>query len=77
MMLVINSFRKDLASTNILDITSALTCMSWLINAETIPAVIEVVKARITHPSELVRKKVVMVIHRCLQRMPEIISEVC
>jgi vesicle coat complex subunit len=50
--------------------------MAWLLSAETVPAVVDVVKTKITHHHEIVRKKCVMVIHRCIQRMPEIASEV-
>eukprot|EP01122_Echinamoeba_exundans_P013933 TRINITY_DN6190_c0_g1_i1.p1 TRINITY_DN6190_c0_g1~~TRINITY_DN6190_c0_g1_i1.p1 ORF type:complete len:1271 (+),score=303.12 TRINITY_DN6190_c0_g1_i1:34-3813(+) len=76
MMLLINSFRRDLDSTNILEVCSALSAMSMLISSETVPAVVEVVKKLVSHQSELVRKKAVMVIHRCIQRSPEVAHEV-
>jgi hypothetical protein len=50
--------------------------MSWLLNGETVPAVVDVVRAKISHHHELIRKKCVMVLHRCIQKMPEIASEV-
>lgn len=68
MVLLVNSFRRDLESNNILEICAALSCMSMLLNSETIPGVLEVVQKLITHPNELVRKKSVTVIHRCLQK---------
>eukprot|EP01102_Stenamoeba_stenopodia_P016901 TRINITY_DN5972_c0_g1_i1.p1 TRINITY_DN5972_c0_g1~~TRINITY_DN5972_c0_g1_i1.p1 ORF type:complete len:1192 (-),score=301.43 TRINITY_DN5972_c0_g1_i1:58-3633(-) len=76
MMLLINSFRRDLESPNYIDTCSALTAMCFLLNAEAVPALLPVIVDRLLeHPRELVRKKAVMVLQRILSRSPESVGE--
>jgi len=68
-MLITNSFRRDLESTNHLEVCCALTAMVDLLTVETIPALFEPLTALISRPTSkaIVRKKVVHVLHRCLE----------
>lgn len=69
-LLLINTIQRDLKSDNFLAVTAALDAICKLINPETIPAVLPPVLDLAKHPSENVRKKAAMVLHRFLVRVP-------
>eukprot|EP00300_Choanocystis_sp_HF-7_P043308 c9888_g1_i1.p1 GENE.c9888_g1_i1~~c9888_g1_i1.p1 ORF type:complete len:1198 (+),score=305.45 c9888_g1_i1:40-3594(+) len=69
-ILLINTIRKDLQSSNWVEVCAALTCVCKLINKETIPAVLPLVVQCLSHSSEFVRKKAVMAMHRFFLQDP-------
>jgi AP-4 complex subunit epsilon-1 len=68
LLLLLNSVRKDLDSTNILEVAAAMSCMTWLLNKDTVHAILPLVIDKTKSTNELVRKKAVILIHRCLQK---------
>lgn len=64
MLLLINTLQRDLRSSNWLETCSALTVLCKLINAEMIPAVQNLVEAKLSDPKDAVRKKAVMALHK-------------
>ena len=56
--LLVNTFRRDLKSSNHMEVCAALIAVTKLVNAETLPALLEPVAALLEHPQENVRKKV-------------------
>ena len=58
MVLLINTLQRDLRSTNVVEICTALTTISRVMNAEMIPAILPLVEEKCTHAREIVRKKV-------------------
>jgi AP-4 complex subunit epsilon-1 len=62
--LLVNTMRRDLKSTNHLEVCAALIAVSKLVNAEIMPAIIECVAELLDHTHEVVRKKAVMTLHR-------------
>ena len=58
MVLLINTLQRDLRSTNVVEICTALTTVSRVMNAEMIPAILPLVEEKCTHAREIVRKKV-------------------
>ncbi|GAQ89669.1 Adaptin family protein [Klebsormidium nitens] len=73
-ILIVNTIQQDLKSDNYLVVCAALTAVCKLINAETIPAVLNQVAELLHHPKELVRRKAVMALHRFYQRSPSTVS---
>ena len=69
--LMINTMRRDLASSNCVEICAALIAICKLINAEVLPALQEPVTLLLDHSLEAVRKKAVMVLHRFYALQPE------
>eukprot|EP01125_Pyxidicula_operculata_P002378 TRINITY_DN12256_c0_g1_i1.p1 TRINITY_DN12256_c0_g1~~TRINITY_DN12256_c0_g1_i1.p1 ORF type:complete len:1205 (-),score=382.26 TRINITY_DN12256_c0_g1_i1:22-3636(-) len=65
--LCVNSFRRDLESTNNAEIDMALTAMTYLLNDEAIPAILNLVLNAMTHSESSVRKKAVLVAKKILQ----------
>lgn len=68
LLLLLNSVRKDLDSTNILEVSAALSCMSWLLNRDTVYAILPLIIEKTKSQNELVRKKAVILLLRCLQK---------
>lgn len=68
LLLLLNSVRKDLDSSNILEVSAALSCMSWLLNRDTVSAILPLIIDASKSPNELVRKKAVILLLRCLQK---------
>ena len=58
MVLLINTLQRDLRSTNVVEICTALTTVSRVMNAEMIPAILPLVEEKCSHGREIVRKKV-------------------
>jgi len=74
MLLLINTLQQDLRSDNWLEASMALTVVAKLLNAETIPAILPLVVKLLDHKEGTVKKKAVMVLHRCHQIDPSSIS---
>lgn len=68
LLLLLNSVRKDLDSTNILEVSAGLSCMSWLLNRETVSAILPLIIEKTKSQNELVRKKAVILLMRCLEK---------
>jgi vesicle coat complex subunit len=51
--------QRDLKSSNVVEICTALTAMARVMNAEMIPAVLPLVEKLVSHNREIVRKKAV------------------
>lgn len=68
--LMVNTMRRDLTSSNHVEVCASLIAIPKLINAETMPALFQSVVAALEHPQEVVRKKAVMVLHRFYQVQP-------
>lgn len=62
--LLVNTMRRDLKSSNHLEVCAALIAVSKLVNNEIMPAVIECIAELLEHTHEVVRKKAVMALHR-------------
>ena len=54
--------------------STALTAICKLVSGETISAVLPQVTELLSHPTDLVRKKAVMVLHRFYQRSPSAVA---
>ena len=74
MLLLINTIQQDLKSDNYLEASMALTVVSKLVNAETIPAVLPLVVKLLDHKEGNVKKKAVMALHRFHQIDPQTIA---
>ncbi len=75
LILLVNTLQRDLRSQNPWEVCAALSAVTRLIGAETIPAVLALVKECFTHQSEHVRKKAVMALHRFLQKSPDTVTD--
>ena len=58
-VMLVNQLGRDLVSKNRLEVCTALVGVSWLVNADMIPALISQVIGLLDHDSEVVRKKAV------------------
>lgn len=72
----VNSFIRDLKSTNQLEIEMALQCMTNLLNEEAIPAVLDLVVDKLKHESASIRKKAVMVLKKIVSIDKSFIAQV-
>mmetsp|Transcript_23595 Transcript_23595/g.38929 ORF Transcript_23595/g.38929 Transcript_23595/m.38929 type:complete len:1140 (-) Transcript_23595:210-3629(-) len=68
--LLVNTMRRDLKSSNHVEVCATLIAIPKLINVETLPALTPPVVSLLEHPHEVVRKKAVMVLHRLYQLQP-------
>tara|TARA_R110002050_G_scaffold231028_4_gene366802 strand:- start:1811 stop:2599 length:789 start_codon:yes stop_codon:yes gene_type:complete len=64
LLMLVNSFRKDLQSSNHLEVCAALSAMTKLLSVDFVPAVQPIVLPLLNHHEETVRKKAVMLIRR-------------
>ena len=64
LILLVANLQRDLASSNIHEVVTALTAMAKLLNGTIVQALVEPVIKLLTHPTDLVRKKAVMVLQR-------------
>eukprot|EP01127_Copromyxa_protea_P006693 TRINITY_DN16695_c0_g1_i1.p1 TRINITY_DN16695_c0_g1~~TRINITY_DN16695_c0_g1_i1.p1 ORF type:complete len:1212 (-),score=327.62 TRINITY_DN16695_c0_g1_i1:36-3392(-) len=72
----VNSFIRDLKSTNQLENEMALQCMTNLLNDEAIPAVLDLVVEKLKHENASIRKKAVMVLKKIVSIDKSFISQV-
>ncbi|EOD28102.1 Adaptor protein complex 4, subunit epsilon, partial [Emiliania huxleyi CCMP1516] len=61
---------SPLKSTSHVEVCATLVAIPKLVNLETLPALMDPVCALLDHPSEVVRKKAVMALHRFCQLQP-------
>eukprot|EP00040_Diaphanoeca_grandis_P011727 m.60127 g.60127 ORF g.60127 m.60127 type:complete len:1231 (-) comp22804_c1_seq1:183-3875(-) len=76
MLLLTNTLQRDLKSSNVVEICTALTTIARVMNAEMIPAVLPLVEEKCNHPREIVRKKAILALHRFYGRSKTSISHV-
>ena len=62
--LLVNTQRRDLKSSNYIEVCASLIAIPKLVNEEVLPALLPAVVALLEHPQEVVRKKAVMCLHR-------------
>lgn len=74
MLLLTNTLQRDLKSTNVVEICTALTTISRVMNSEMIPAVLPLVEEKCSHKREIVRKKAILALHRFYSRNPSSIG---
>lgn len=75
MILLINTIQRDLASSNALEVCSALLCVCRLMNNDIIPIIQGTVVKLAKHANEGVRKKAVMALQKMLQLNPILITD--
>ena len=69
--LVVNTLRRDVASSNHVEVCAALIAIPKLVSVEMMPALLQPVLALLDHSLETVRKKAVMVLHKFYLLQPE------
>ena len=74
MILLVNTMRRDMTSSNILEVGSALTAATKLVSEETMPAVLDTVLELLGHSAEVIRKKAVMALHRFYTVSPDLLA---
>ncbi|XP_065178615.1 AP-4 complex subunit epsilon-1-like [Sycon ciliatum] len=75
-LLLVNSLQRDLESTNILIVCSAMTVISKVIGSDMVPVFVPLIKKKLTHQREIVRKKAVMTLHRIWCMAPTQLSDI-
>ena len=65
--MLVNQIQRDMASTNLLEASTALSAVCNLVTVDMIPAVIGEVLKLLQHDNELIRKKCVCALHRLYQ----------
>jgi len=73
--LLVNTMRRDLSSSNHVEVCSTLIAIPKLISVEMLPALLPPVVALLKHQHEVVRKKAVMVLHRFYQLQPGCVGD--
>ena len=73
--LLVNTMRRDLKSSNHVEVCATLVAIPKLVNLETLPALMPPVVSLLEHPHEVVRKKAVMALHRFCQLQPSSMTE--
>ena len=63
LILLVNTLQRDLKSSNQWEVCAALSAAARLIGADTIPAVLKLVKDLVLHKEPHVRKKVIYFPH--------------
>lgn len=62
LILLVANIQRDLISTNVHEVVIALTALSKLINGTIVSALIDQINKLLIHPTDLVRKKAIMVL---------------
>ncbi|XP_076356216.1 AP-4 complex subunit epsilon-1-like isoform X2 [Tachypleus tridentatus] len=65
-LLLINTIQKDIRSTNVANICMGLQAVSYVVNAEMVPAVYFMVEEKLKHAHAAVRKYAVLALQHCL-----------
>jgi AP-4 complex subunit epsilon-1 len=73
-VLLINTLQKDLKSSNILEVSMALTAVTKVIGPEMIPAVLPIIANHLNHQKEIVKKKAVLALHHFHRCDPSSVS---
>ena len=69
--LLVNTLRRDVASSNQVEVCAALIAIPKLVSVEVLPALLQPVLALLDHQLETVRKKAVMVLHKFYLLQPD------
>ncbi|KOO35705.1 ap-4 complex subunit, partial [Chrysochromulina tobinii] len=69
--LAVNTMRRDVASSNHVEVCAALIAIPKLVSKEFLPALLQPVLALLDHAMEAIRKKAVMVLHKFYTIEPE------
>lgn len=72
--MLVNQLQRDLASANILEVSTALIALSKLITGEMIPALLPSVSKLLSHENSAVRKKAILSLHRIYQLDSDAVS---
>eukprot|EP00566_Odontella_aurita_P004746 CAMPEP_0113548622 /NCGR_PEP_ID=MMETSP0015_2-20120614/12991_1 /TAXON_ID=2838 /ORGANISM="Odontella" /LENGTH=787 /DNA_ID=CAMNT_0000449263 /DNA_START=125 /DNA_END=2484 /DNA_ORIENTATION=+ /assembly_acc=CAM_ASM_000160 len=72
--MLVNQMQRDLSSSNLLEVGTALVAATNLITSDMVPAVQGEVIKLMDHTSETVRKKAVVAMHRFHQLAPEMVT---
>ena len=73
--LLVNTMRRDLKSSNHMEVCASLIAIPKLVNSETLPALLEPVAGLLDHQQENVRKKAVCALHRFYQVDPSCVAD--
>lgn len=72
--MLVNQMQRDLNSTSVLEVTTALVACTNLITGDMVPAISSEVTKALEHTNEVVRKKAIICLHRLYQLAPEVVS---
>lgn len=75
LILLVANLQRDLQSTNIHEVVIALTALAKLISPMMVGGVLEPLTKLLTHTTDLVRKKAVIVMHRINKIQPNTIPD--
>ncbi|KAK2188547.1 hypothetical protein NP493_129g04034 [Ridgeia piscesae] len=71
-VLLVNTIQKDLRSTNVLEICTALTVITQLMSSEMVPPLLPLVQDKLSHPKEMVRRRAVLCLQYMIHKVPDI-----
>lgn len=71
-VLLVNTIQKDLRSTNVLEICTALTVITQLMSSEMVPPLLPLVQDKLSHPKEMVRRRAVLCLQYMIVKVPDI-----
>jgi AP-4 complex subunit epsilon-1 len=75
LIMLISTIQKDLASTNINEIIIGLTALTKLMNSSIVGSVADAVIKLMSHQTDLVRKKALLVIEKIQRVSPSYLSD--
>lgn len=75
LLLLIATLQRDLQSPNSLEIGAALTTICKLYNPGMMQAVLDHIVRLANHTSEIVRKKAIMALHKCIKLTPSLATD--
>uniref|UniRef100_A0A8C5X0Y6 Adaptor related protein complex 4 subunit epsilon 1 n=1 Tax=Malurus cyaneus samueli TaxID=2593467 RepID=A0A8C5X0Y6_9PASS len=64
LLLLVNTVVKDLQSTNLVEVSMALTVVSQIFPREMIPAVLPLIEDKLQHSKEIIRRKAVQALYK-------------
>ncbi|KAM9201458.1 AP-4 complex subunit epsilon-1 [Dugong dugon] len=64
LLLLVNTVVKDLQSTNLVEVSIALTVVSQIFPREMIPAVLPLIEDKLQHSKEIIRRKAVLALYK-------------
>ncbi|XP_033112372.1 AP-4 complex subunit epsilon-1-like [Anneissia japonica] len=70
LVLMVNTFQRDLKSSNFLEVCMALTAVSYLGTADMTPVLLPLIQKHISHSRDVVRKKAVMALFAFYRKSP-------
>lgn len=75
LILLVANIQRDLISTNVHEVVIALTALSKLINGTIVSALIDQINKLLIHPTDLVRKKAIMVLQKVYKINPSMVPD--